>query len=52
MDLTVERTADGALLAEGRLRHVFVHPGNFEKREMPQEVREGLARFAPATPVS
>jgi acyl-CoA thioester hydrolase len=52
MDLTVERSADGALLAEGRLRHVFVHPESFEKREMPPDVREGLARFAPTTAVS
>jgi acyl-CoA thioester hydrolase len=52
MELTVGRTADGVLLAEGQLRHVFVRPDNFEKREMPPEVREGLARFAPAAAVS
>jgi acyl-CoA thioester hydrolase len=48
MELTVERASDGTLLAEGQLRHVFVDPGNFEKREMPPDVRAGLARFAAA----
>ncbi|HYN52877.1 MAG TPA: thioesterase family protein [Thermoleophilaceae bacterium] len=52
MEILVERCADGALLAEGRLRHVFVDPGDFQKREMPAEVREGLGRFAAAAPVS
>lgn len=52
MEIAVERCADGTLLAEGRLRHVFVDPGDFQKREMPAEVREGLGRFAAAAPVS
>jgi acyl-CoA thioester hydrolase len=43
---TIERPADGALLTEGELRHVFVDPGNFSKREMPDPVRAGLERFA------
>jgi acyl-CoA thioester hydrolase len=51
MEVLVERCADGALLAEGSLRHVFVDPGDFQKREMPPEVREGLGRFAAAAPV-
>ena len=46
MDLTAERVGDGALLAEGELRHVFVDPDSFQKREMPEQVREQLSRFA------
>jgi acyl-CoA thioester hydrolase len=46
MDLTAERVGDGAVLAEGELRHVFVDPQTFEKREMPEQVREQLSRFA------
>jgi acyl-CoA thioester hydrolase len=49
-DLRIERVEDGALLAEGELRHVFVDPRSFEKREMPGAVREGLGRFAPGAP--
>ncbi len=52
MEIAVERCEDGALLAEGRLRHVFVDPGDFQPREMPADVRGGLARFAAAAPVS
>ena len=52
MNISVERCCDGALLAEGRLRHVFVEPGDFHKREMPAEVRTGLGRFAAAAPVT
>ena len=48
MEMTVARCADDAVLAEGRLRHVFVDPDGLQKREMPAEVREGLARFAAA----
>jgi acyl-CoA thioester hydrolase len=47
-ELHVERVADGALLAEGELRHVFVDPDSFQKREIPSEVRAGLGRFAGA----
>jgi acyl-CoA thioester hydrolase len=46
MDLTAERVGDGALLVEGELRHVFVDPHTFRKREMPEQVREQLSRFA------
>jgi acyl-CoA thioester hydrolase len=45
---TIERS-DGTLLTEAELRHVFVDPEDFGKREMPAEVRAALARFeAPA----
>jgi acyl-CoA thioester hydrolase len=46
MDLIAERVGDGALLAEGELRHVFVDPRTLQKREMPEQVREQLSRFA------
>jgi acyl-CoA thioester hydrolase len=46
MGLSVERVGDGVLLAEGELRHVFVDPGTFEKREMPEQVRDRLRRYA------
>lgn len=42
---TIGRVADGGLLTEGELRHVFVDPADFSKREMPARVRAGLARF-------
>jgi acyl-CoA thioester hydrolase len=47
-ELTVERLGDGAVLAEGELRHVFVDPDSFEKRDIPEDVRGGLSRFAAA----
>jgi acyl-CoA thioester hydrolase len=43
---TIERLPDGALLTEGRLRHVFVDPDNSGKREMPPAIRAALKRFA------
>jgi acyl-CoA thioester hydrolase len=43
---TIERLADGALLSEGRLRHVFVDPADFAKTEMPPAIRSALGRFA------
>jgi acyl-CoA thioester hydrolase len=45
-EFRIERLADGALLTEGELRHVFVDPEDFGKREMPEQVRAALARFA------
>lgn len=51
-EMAIERCTDGALLAEGRLRHVFVDPESFQKREMPASVREGLTRFAAPAPVA
>jgi acyl-CoA thioester hydrolase len=47
-DLRIERVEDGTLLAEGDLRHVFVDPESFRKREIPDAVRGGLSRFAVA----
>jgi acyl-CoA thioester hydrolase len=47
-DLRIERVDDGAVLAEGELRHVFVDPDSFEKRDIPADVRVGLSRFAAA----
>jgi acyl-CoA thioester hydrolase len=44
-EFTIERLADSTLLTEGRLRHVFVDPGDFAKREMPPAVRAALERF-------
>ena len=41
-----ERAADGTLLVEGDLRHVFIDPGKLEKKEIPDQVRAGLERFA------
>jgi acyl-CoA thioester hydrolase len=49
--LTVERVEDGAVLAEGELRHVYVDPDGGEKREMPAGIRAGLTRFAAAAAV-
>jgi acyl-CoA thioester hydrolase len=43
---TIERVPDGTLLTEGELRHVFVDPEDFSKREMPNRVRSALQRFA------
>jgi acyl-CoA thioesterase FadM len=44
--LTIERVDDGAVLAEGELRHVFVDPHSFGKRDIPADVRDALDRFA------
>jgi acyl-CoA thioester hydrolase len=44
-ELAIERLGDGALLTEGRLRHVFVDPETMDKREIPEDVRRGLGRF-------
>jgi acyl-CoA thioester hydrolase len=44
---TIERVLDGTLLTEGELRHVFVDPEDFSKREMPDQVRSALERYAP-----
>jgi acyl-CoA thioester hydrolase len=42
--LSVERQPDGEILAEGRLRHVFVEAETLRKRSIPAEVRAGLER--------
>lgn len=48
-DMSIERVADGALLVEGDLRHVFVDPVSLAKREMPAPIRSRLERYL-ATP--
>jgi acyl-CoA thioester hydrolase len=45
---TIERSADGELLTEGELRHVFVDPADFTKSAMPERVRTALERYAAA----
>ena len=45
-ELRAERVADGVVLAEGELRHVFIDPATLQKREIPDEVRLGMSRFA------
>lgn len=42
--LSVERMPAGEVLAEGRLRHVFVEPETLRKRSVPDRVRAGLDR--------
>jgi len=44
--LKAERVSDGAVLVEGDLRHVFIDPSSLEKREIPDEVRAGMERYA------
>jgi len=44
--LTAERVADGAVLAEVDLRHVFIDPRTLAKSEIPDEVRAGMERYA------
>jgi acyl-CoA thioester hydrolase len=48
-EFRIERVADGTLLTEGELRHVFVDPKDFSKREMPARVRAGLERYSAIT---
>ena len=45
-ELRAERVSDGVVLAEGELRHVFIDPKTLSKREIPDEVRAGMGRFA------
>ena len=44
--ISAERVSDGTVLAEADLRHVFIDPHTLEKREIPDEVKAGMARFA------
>jgi acyl-CoA thioester hydrolase len=44
--LAAERVSDGVVLAEADLRHVFIDPETLEKKEIPEEVRAGMARYA------
>ena len=41
-----ERAADGTVLAEGELRHVFIDPHTLEKKEIPEEVRAGMGKYS------
>ena len=45
--ISAERVSDGTVLAEADLRHVFIDPHTLEKKEIPDEVRAGMGRFAP-----
>ena len=47
-DIAVTR-ADGAAVAEGELRHVFVDPQSFEKQPMPDDLRAALEPYASPT---
>jgi acyl-CoA thioester hydrolase len=44
--VSAERVADGTVLAEADLRHVFIDPSTLEKSEIPDEVRAGMERYA------
>jgi acyl-CoA thioester hydrolase len=53
MTSVVEVLRDGELLAEGRMRHVFVDPGSWRKTPVPDFVRDGLAPYVtPARPAA
>jgi acyl-CoA thioester hydrolase len=41
----IDVVRDGETLVEGRLRHVFVDAGTWEKTEIPDWIREGLRPF-------
>lgn len=45
MSSTVDVRRDGELLAEGRIRHVFVDAATWAKTPVPDWVRDGLGRF-------
>ena len=45
---TIERAADGAVLTEGELRHVFVDPETMAKRAIPGEVRAAFEQLVPS----
>ena len=44
--LSAQRVADGTVLAECELRHVFIDPKTLEKKEIPGEVRAGMGKYA------
>ena len=46
LQIAVDVLRDGELLAEGRLRHVFVDATTWEKTPVPDAIREGLAPYA------
>ena len=43
--MVVERVGDGALLAEGELRHVCVDPRSGQKKPIPEPIRRGLLPY-------
>ena len=43
--MTVERAADGVLVAEGELRHVCVDPETGAKQPIPAAIRAGLEPY-------
>ena len=45
--LAVERVEDGAQLAEGELRHVFIQLATMEKTPIPGRLRRALEPFLP-----
>jgi acyl-CoA thioester hydrolase len=42
----VERAEDGAAVAEGELRHVFVDPETMAKKPIPDDLRSALEPYA------
>jgi acyl-CoA thioester hydrolase len=44
LGFAVDRVADGAVLVEGELRQVFVDGATYEKRAMPERIRDGVMR--------
>ena len=44
--LSAERAADGSVLAEGELRHVFIHAGTLDKKAIPDELRTAMGRYS------
>jgi acyl-CoA thioester hydrolase len=50
--MTVERVEDGALVAEGELRHVCVDPRTGAKKPIPRAIRERLAPYLAEAPLS
>jgi acyl-CoA thioester hydrolase len=47
----VDVARDGELLVAGRLRHVFVDAGTWQKTPMPDWIREGLSPYLVTTSV-
>jgi acyl-CoA thioester hydrolase len=46
MTTQIDIRRDGEVLVEGELRHVFIDPATKQKRQMPEEIRGGLAPYA------
>jgi acyl-CoA thioester hydrolase len=45
MSTRIDVVRDGTALVEGQMRHVFVEAGTTDKRPIPREIREPLARY-------